>query len=281
MVAERGRARSRARAALAPPWGLRIGSRRPTIGCVHRAVIVALFVLSSACDHPHGAPSETPSSVERSAPEPLEYVEALSADARGAEPLPLLVAFHGRGSTPERFAEIFTGLGVPARILSIRAPIDEGDGRAWFVFRNGGERAVADLRALVPRAMLTLRRYEADHATHGRPVVIGFSQGGMVAYELALAEPEHFAAIFPVSAVRLGSVPSRLPEGMPPMRAFHGADDPIIPVSAHEEDIEAFCRAGADATLTRVSGAPHWITGPMRAQLFTALRGYLSPRRPE
>ena len=243
-----------------------------------RLVLIAgLLALGLACDHPHIATTELPRAASPSAPEPLECVEAISAGALGEEPLPLLVALHGLGSTPERFAEIFTGLEFPARILSIRAPIDEGEGRAWFVFRHGGERAVADLEALVPRAMRTIRRFEAERPTLGRPVLLGFSQGGMVAYELALAEPAHFAAVFPVSAVKLGSVPSSIPEGVPPIRAFHGSDDPIIPLSAHEEDIVAFRRAGADATLTRVSGAPHWITAPMREQLFGELRSFLSP----
>ena len=65
---------------------------------------------------------------------PLEFVErciGASCDAT----LPTLVVIHGLGDTPEAFITLYSELTRPVRVLALRAPLDWGDGFAWFPYR--------------------------------------------------------------------------------------------------------------------------------------------------
>ncbi len=201
---------------------------------------------------------------------PLGYV-----DRDGEGELPLIVALHGRGDQPERFLTVFDELDRPARVLSVRAPIDEGRGRAWFVFRLGFDRAMADVDALLPRLSRCIARYRAAHPTRGRPLLVGFSQGAMIAYAYAVRRPRELGAVFPIS----GGLPERFEpadaSGLPPIRALHGTSDEVIDASWNRESVELLRARGADATLTTVEGAPHWMTAPMRAALRAELEPFL------
>jgi phospholipase/carboxylesterase len=201
---------------------------------------------------------------------PLEYVD-LTHGVSASAWLPLLVALHGRGGAPERFVQTFSQLPLPARVLAMRAPIREADGGAWFVFHQGFDHALSQLHAAVPRVLATLQQYTAHHRTLGRPVVVGFSQAAMLVYQLALDQPQAFAAAFPVAGVQLGTLPRRLPRGFPPLHAFHGERDEVIPCDADARTVGELQKLGAHAQLTRVADTPHWITPEMRAQLVTAI----------
>jgi len=201
---------------------------------------------------------------------PLEYVELTHGVSPSAW-LPLLVALHGRGGAPERFAQTFSQLPLAARVLALRAPISEGNGGAWFVFHRGFDHALLQLHAAVPRVLATLEHYTANHHTLGRPVVVGFSQGAMLVYQLAIDHPQAFAAVFPVAGVELGRLPSQLPLGFPVLHAFHGGRDEVIPCDAEANTVATLQRLGAHAQLTRIEDAPHWITPEMRAQLLVAI----------
>ncbi len=244
-----------------------------------RALALSCALLVCGCDRPPGSGTVSSGTVS-SAPEPraraaapaLEAIERASAGAALDAELPLLVLLHGRGSTPESFVAPFEALDRPARLLAIRAPIDEGEGRAWFTFREGGAAAIAALDALVAPAFATIETARGARPTRGRPIVLGFSQGGMLAYALAFAHPESFSLVVPVSAVVLGRPPAALPAGLAPIAAFHGTTDEIIPLDAHQTDVAALTRAGARITLTPIEGATHWIGEPMRAAIFATLR---------
>lgn len=216
-----------------------------------------------------------------SGPQPLEWVELRTGGAEEGEALPLIVAMHGRGDRAERFARTFEGWPTRARIALVRGPIREGDGDAWFTFRRPDTwRHVAeDLDAVSDRVVATIDAILRSRPTRGLPIALGFSQGGNLAYTLALRHPTRFGAVFPVSS---GFVDEALAweqfdvPRTPPIVAFHGRNDEIIPLHVDRETVEELRGMGLNVEL-REHDAPHWIMEGMRADLLTELDRRIEP----
>lgn len=206
---------------------------------------------------------------------PLSWVELRTGGAEANDTLPLIIALHGRGDHPEGFARAFEGFDTPARIALIQAPIREGEHFAWFTFRheNTWRHVAEDLDAVADRVARTSERIAAEHPTRGRPIAMGFSQGGNLIYTLALRHPTRFAALFPVSS---GFVQEALAwehfdvAHTPPIVAFHGHSDEVIPIDVERESIRTLQGLGIRAEL-REHEAPHWIVPAMRTDLHRAL----------
>jgi phospholipase/carboxylesterase len=230
---------------------------------IRRALLV-LTSLVAACG------SSTALSAPPS-PRPLEWVELRTGGAQAGDELPLIVAMHGRGDRAEAFARVFEGFPVPARVALLRAPIAEGDGDAWFTFRRPDTwiHVAEDLDVAADRVVATIDAITAAHPTRGLPIAMGFSQGGNLAYTLALRHPTRFSAIFPVSS---GLIDEALAweqfdvPHTPPIVAFHGTADEVIPIHVDRETVERLRGLGVRIEL-REHDAPHWIVDSMRADL--------------
>jgi phospholipase/carboxylesterase len=203
---------------------------------------------------------------------PLEWIELRTGGAAESDTLPLIVAMHGRGDRAQPFGDrTFAGFTVPARIALLRAPIAEGDGDAWFTFRRPDTwvHVAEDLDVAADRVVATIDAITAAHPTRGLPIAVGFSQGGNLAYTLALRHPTRFSAIFPVSS---GLIDEALAWEhfdalhTPPIIAFHGTNDEIIPIHVDRETVERLRGLGIRAEL-REHEAPHWIVDSMRTEL--------------
>jgi phospholipase/carboxylesterase len=81
-----------------------------------------------------------------------------------------------------------------------------------------------------------LARYPIDRR---KLVVMGFSQGGVMAYDLVLSEPERFAGLMALSSW----LPESIDRAIPPSDALknlpalviHGTEDPMVPVAGAQE----------------------------------------------
>lgn len=257
---------------VAPKRPVAVSRRRRS---VWRVVVwsTALFAPEWGCEH-----QAAPATATNAPPKPLNFIERVTGNPESGASLPLVVALHGRGDTPEGFTERLSGYTHAARFVYLEAPIDEGKGRGWFTFDpmpGSRKRTTAKVRRLVDRLMVSLDRIEASSGTQGKPVLLGFSQGAMVVYAAALAHPERFAAALPVSGALFETL---IPEDMgergpklPPVIAFHGEDDPVIPARASVRAIDTLKAAGASAEIRRFAGVPHWITGDMKKSLLSAI----------
>jgi predicted peptidase len=103
-----------------------------------------------------------------------------------------------------------------------------------------------------------------EHRVNRRRVYLtGLSMGGYAAWDLAVRHPERFAAVAPICGG--GDVlPVLLAEGRTlqalrhlPVWAFHGADDPLVPVGESERMIAALRKIGNDAKLTIYPDCEH------------------------
>jgi predicted peptidase len=90
-----------------------------------------------------------------------------------------------------------------------------------------------------------------------RVYVTGISMGGMGAWDILAREPKLFAAAVPISGAGDPRTAAAIKDI--PVWDFHGSADPLVPVSAAREMIEALQSAGGSPKYTEIAGAGHEI----------------------
>ncbi len=225
-----------------------------------------------------GCNSAAVAGAKSAGPEPLDYMEKLTGGAAAQDPLPLVLVLHGRGDRPANFTKRLEGFEQPARFVYLEAPIDEGKGRGWFKFDRGpgGWKRTSDtVKQLGERVVATLDALEEEHEVRGLPVLTGFSQGSMVLFAAILSHPDRFSFALPVSGALFESILppdfESVAKTLPPVIAFHGDDDPIIPARASEEAVALLRAFGAQAEVRTFPEIPHWIMGDMKSALLAEL----------
>ncbi|HEV8580074.1 MAG TPA: alpha/beta hydrolase-fold protein [Thermoanaerobaculia bacterium] len=177
----------------------------------------------------------------------------------GDGPFPAVIALHGWGASAHDLLGLAPMLhGGRALVLCPQGPVAVpfGGGQygyGWFPLRPGEpidadsfRRASEALREFVGRA---LDRYPIDRE---KVVVAGFSQGGVMAYDLALREPARFAGLAALSSW----LPALLVEDLPklpehqgfPVLVMHGTRDDRIEVERARESREALRAFGVAIT---------------------------------
>jgi phospholipase/carboxylesterase len=161
----------------------------------------------------------------------------------------LLILLHGFEGTERDLEDRFPGLPQSVVTASLRAPVEQQDGHAWFLDDYG----VRDATDSILRWLET----QTGFATVG---VLGLSQGGAMALELLRQAPEHFAYGVQLSGILLGlDAAPRLAELHPPVFSGHGELDEIVPKS----DVAAtneWLATHTDLTVVDYVGMGHWIS---------------------
>ncbi|HBA84728.1 MAG TPA: hypothetical protein DCZ95_11595 [Verrucomicrobia bacterium] len=101
-----------------------------------------------------------------------------------------------------------------------------------------------------------IEKYRVDP---DRFYMTGLSMGGMATWQLACRRPEAFAAIAPVCGRGSPSKAAVLKDM--PIWAFHGAEDPVVPLTEHQDMVDAVTAAGGNPRFTIFPGVGHdsWI----------------------
>ena len=152
------------------------------------------------------------------------------------EPLPTVVAMHGHGAHGQDLLGLAPYL-ADGRVLMV-CPQAEfalqpgAPSYTWFRRDGDGQRSVeefervtADLRAFIETMV---PRLGGDPA---RTVLLGFSQGGTLAYRLGLAEPRRFAGIAALSTYfpdDIAASVDREAVAQIPLLVQHGTNDQMI-----------------------------------------------------
>ena len=178
---------------------------------------------------------------------------------RGEGPFPTLFAFHGWGASAHDLLGLAPFLlGGEALVVCpqgpVQVPIAPGmRGYGWFPISGGGPldttafaHAARELSVFVDEAV---RAFPVDRR---KTVLLGFSQGGVMAYDLALREPGRWAGLAALSSW----LPPALTRGIPkseehagfPVFVCHGTEDPMIEVARGRESREALLGYGVGLT---------------------------------
>jgi phospholipase/carboxylesterase len=168
-------------------------------------------------------------------------------EPEGDGPHPTVVALHGWGASAMDLLGLAPYL-AGGRFLvlcpqgRIEVPLGPMVGYGWFPLTMGAPPDPSTFAAGVDDAArfidAAVRRYPVDP---NKLVVLGFSQGGVIAYALALREPARFAG--------LAALSSWLPEPVAPTLAagaydrlsvlvHHGTSDDLIDVARGRESVE-------------------------------------------
>lgn len=162
-------------------------------------------------------------------------------------PLPTIVALHGWGASGMDLLGLAPYLaGGQFLVLcpqgSIEVPLGPMVGYGWFPLTMGAPPDPAafaagldDVRRFLDAAA---QRYPIDPR---KLVLLGFSQGGVMAYAAALAEPERFAGLIALSSWLQAPMVEVLPlRGHDRLATLvhHGTGDELIDVGRGRESVE-------------------------------------------
>jgi polyhydroxybutyrate depolymerase len=150
-----------------------------------------------------------------------EYLLHVPAPYDGTAAVPLVLALHGRGSTPEdvrALSRLDEAAGARGMIAVYPRGSGEGADAGWnaesFSAGPADSRFLSDL-------LDELRAVLCIDAT--RVYLAGFSQGGAMALRFACDAPDRVAAVAPVAAPYVAC------QAAVPLIAFHGSEDPLVP----------------------------------------------------
>ena len=178
----------------------------------------------------------------------------------GDGPHPAILAIHGWGANAQDLLGLAPHLGG-GRFLMLcpQGPLEvplgpRAVGYGWFPLTMGRP---PDLPAILSArdrlgAFLdaALERYPIDRK---KLVVLGFSQGGVMAYGLALAGPGRFAAVavlsswLPGELAALFSTQDTKAKKLPPVLVQHGLRDELIQIDRARASLETLRALGAGA----------------------------------
>jgi phospholipase/carboxylesterase len=170
---------------------------------------------------------------------------------------PTIVALHGWGASAMDLLGLAPYL-AGGRFLvlcpqgHVEVPLGPMVGYGWFPLTMGASADPAAFSAGVEEVTrfldAALRRYPIDP---NKLVMFGFSQGGVIAYAVALAEPERFAGLAALSSWLPPAVAAQLPPRPRDRLAtlvHHGTRDELIEVGRGRESVEILRRLQVPVT---------------------------------
>ena len=193
-------------------------------------------------------------------------------EPRGDGPHPTILALHGRGANALDLLGLAPYLcSGHFLVLCPQAPLEIGlgpsgpVGYAWYPSTGSGPLDMAAVQA-AHEALQTfldaaLARYPCDPR---QLIILGFSQGGVMAYSLGLHQPRRFAALAALSTrlppAVLDHAPNLAAAQPLPIMIQHGAHDEVIEVGQARQAVEALRPLGLSVTY-REYGMGHEISG--------------------
>ncbi|WP_321787450.1 alpha/beta hydrolase [Paraburkholderia sp. J94] len=177
----------------------------------------------------------------------LPYLLQLPDDSlKAAEHAPLIILLHGRGSNEADLFSLRDALPKQYAIVSARAPGVLGDDSyEWFESVAPNGRLDGDPISLrqSTASIEQLRQQLIDkyHFDRRRVYLVGFSQGAIMSYEVALTDPKAFRGIGVMSGAFFDSLAPHVSASpsLKPLRIFisHGDADTVIPVAYEHEAV--------------------------------------------
>lgn len=197
---------------------------------------------------------------------PLLYLEQTQGDARNQ---PLVIFLHGFGSNEEDLFGIKDALPSTWTYLSARAPMPvDAQGFRWFTKTPGDgdydgmtddlQSSATLIKAFVAKATV---KY---HTQPDRVFLVGFSQGAIMSYEVALRDPELVRGIAALSGSVLPVLKAQLKpdERLGQLAIFigHGTLDQALPYVSATRANEVLSGLGLKPQFHTYPGMNHTIS---------------------
>ncbi len=205
---------------------------------------------------------------------PIPYLVVEPAGA--AADLPLVIALHGRGDRAENFARVAEELALPVRTLVARPPLPFGvtGGRQWFEL--SAPDAEQQVLGRVQDVVALMDRLKETYPEAPAPVLLGFSQGAMLALQVAARHPDRVRAVVALSGalpVTQGNAEATTPV---PMLLTLGKSDTLVPPERTRAAAEALQALGHRPEVFEFQGA-HQIPAVVMARVRAFVSGLVSP----
>ncbi len=173
----------------------------------------------------------------------------------GDGPHPTLLMLHGWGASAHDLIGLAPAIhGGNALVLCPQGPVafQAGAGMVgygWFPLsqeRPPDAREVEAARVAIERFLdVALEKYPVDRQ---RLVLGGFSQGGFMAYQIALSDPARFAGLMALSSWLPRPLADRIPKQPAhaelPTLVIHGTEDPLVSVDKARETRDVLLELG-------------------------------------
>ena len=169
----------------------------------------------------------------------------------GNGPHPTILALHGWGANGMDLLGLAPYLAEGQFLVlcpqgQIEVPLGPTVGYGWFPLTMGAPPDPAAFAAGVDDVRCFLDSALQRYPVNGRKLVLlGFSQGGVIAYALALSEPERFAGLVALSSWLpepvAQSLPARPREQLSAL-VHHGTHDDLIDVGRGRDSVETLRR---------------------------------------
>jgi phospholipase/carboxylesterase len=196
-----------------------------------------------------------------------------SAPERERAGRPLLVLLHGYASHEGDLFQLSPRLPLGPVIASVRAPLKENGGWAWFSF---AERGVAEPTADEANAAAAAFLAWLDTQDFTAVSLLGFSQGAVVALQALRTRPDQFTSVVAISGfVAEGQSPGdeQLAALRPPVFWGRGTLDRIVPTESIERTTE-WLPAHSAATVRIYENLAHSISSDELADITEFLRAH-------
>jgi phospholipase/carboxylesterase len=159
---------------------------------------------------------------------------------------PLIILLHGVGSNEQNMFSFADALPDKYKVVSVRGPLTFGNGSyAWFQVQFGANGSIIN-EEQAENARKEIIMFIEDLNTVeefdlNQVYLMGFSQGGIMSYSVALTEPEKVKGIAVMSGRLLPEIkPLVVSEGrLKKVRIFvsHGKQDPVLKYGYAEDAV--------------------------------------------
>ena len=236
-----------------------------SVRCLAIATMVTAATIAVAQDRrPGGAgPAFTVKQFKATNGQTLRYSLFVPADKQAEEKLPVVLCLHGRGGNTTA-ADILARADSQAKHRAIVMAPGISNSERWVATPNR-ETPRSVMPELIEALDSVLREHSGDV---DRVYVTGQSMGGYGTWGLLASHPTKFAAAAPVCGAWADEDAPKMKNV--PIWAFHGAEDPTVPVAGSQRMIEAIKKAGGEPRYTEYAGVGHnsWLRAYATAELW-------------
>jgi phospholipase/carboxylesterase len=192
----------------------------------------------------------------------------------------VVILLHGYGSNEKDLFSLAQYFPDSFLIIAARAPVILGnESYAWFQVDYSKKTRIPNLEQEVQSRTLILKfidQMKKQYAFNNTQLYLGgFSQGGIMSYNVGLSHPDQMKGIFVLSGILGDEVKPTIvtPDKLKNLRIFisHGTNDPVLSISQARESVTYLKGLGLNP-LYKEYTAVHTITNDMLTDLLNWLK---------